>query len=391
MRLFGVTEPPWQPPLTTRARLTRFAVTLSIGLISWSVVVLWQIRERPDLLLLDLVVGAIGLVAVEFRRKAPFPVMLLLAACGPLSTLSHGAGVLAGMSLSTYRVGWQIVIMLCLYPFTTWLYLQVMSETPLRTDGLFLPVTVASVAVLTLAGMYIGFQRETLYVAQQRLRLANRFSSAEMDEVRATERVLIAREMQETLTSDVAGLKVAARRLGQLVESGETDVRDRADALQQHANATLTDLRMVLGVLRADTDAPDTPVAGLEQVVRLAEEVDRRGLPTVVVDELDWTDASDCPSEPVGRAVYRVVEACLTDSLVHAPGGTAEVRLSGDRSHGLTLRVHHPMGPMDESRAAARITRVAGLQERCDLLGGRITADIDGDSCAVEVWLPWQF
>ena len=59
---------------------------------------------------LDLLIGAAALVLVYWRRRWPLSVALLTAAASALSATAAGPAVLAAVSLATWRIYWQVLL-----------------------------------------------------------------------------------------------------------------------------------------------------------------------------------------------------------------------------------------------------------------------------------------
>jgi signal transduction histidine kinase len=143
-------------------------------------------------------------------------------------------------------------------------------------------------------------------------------------------------------------------------------------AIRAASRDALRDLRGILGLLRQTDDGePRSPVAGLEQVPTLAENVRRAGVP---VDLRLGLDGAPLPAS-VDLAAYRVIQEALTNVVRHAPGATATVVV---RREGGELVVE----VWDDGRAVTSGAEsrqgaghgLAGMRERVRAAGGALEA-----------------
>jgi signal transduction histidine kinase len=109
----------------------------------------------------------------------------------------------------------------------------------------------------------------------------------------------------------------------------QSSTPDKAAAAMRQISGTgrqaLTDMRRILGVLRADEpDALRHPMPGIAALDALLDQVRATGLPTRL--HLDGNPA--CVPAAAQLTVYRLVQEALTNTLKHTPGGTrAQVRV----------------------------------------------------------------
>jgi signal transduction histidine kinase len=203
---------------------------------------------------------------------------------------------------------------------------------------------------------------------EQRLRAAQAVTA---------ERARIAREMHDVVAHEVSLIAVQAGALQ--VSSGDDTVRRTAGQLRQLAVRTLTELRAMVGFLRA---------AGGGNAVDLAPQPTLADLPTLTGDagfdvtlEMDGAHP-DLPA-PVQRAAYRTVQEALTNIRKHAAGASATVTVS---RHGSALTVEvvnqPPSGggqPLQGPLLPGGGHGLVGLRERAGMLGGSVTAGAAAD------------
>ncbi len=231
------------------------------------------------------------------------------------------------------------------------------------------------------------------------------------------ERTRIAREMHDVVAHHMSMIAVRAETAPYRVGGLSPAAQEELAGIAGSAREALTDMRRLLGVLRAEQDeAPRAPqpgfaelddliaaarAAGVEvsysasgltgQVVGAARPVDEsageRGQP---VDNETQHDAEGHRLPTLGGAAaelaaYRIVQEALANAARHAPGSpvTVEARGLGDR---LELTVRNPLtAPATPGRGHG----LEGMRERAELLDGTLSAAPDGDHFVVRAVLPW--
>jgi signal transduction histidine kinase len=103
----------------------------------------------------------------------------------------------------------------------------------------------------------------------------------------------------------------------------------------------------------------------------------------------DITLADDVP-QSIGRTIYRIVQESLTNVHKHARGASTEVRVTGGRGEGVTVRVTNLRPVAADSLLPGAGAGLVGLRERVVLVGGRLeTGPTSSGGWRVEGWLPW--
>jgi signal transduction histidine kinase len=142
----------------------------------------------------------------------------------------------------------------------------------------------------------------------------------------AAERSRIAREMHDIVAHNLSVIIALADGASFAVR----DTPDRAESAMQSVSRTgrqaLTEMRRLLGVLRADGVGELAPQPGLGEIDALVEQVREAGLPV----RYEVAGDSGAPVPPgLALAAYRIVQEALTNTLKHAgPGAGAQVRLA---------------------------------------------------------------
>jgi signal transduction histidine kinase len=268
------------------------------------------------------------------RRSAPQAALAIAASA---------AAELAGILASKQQVAW-----------------------PARLD--LAAATVTVLAAAWAAGAARGVQlRYEARTAQQATRRAV-----------AEERLRIARELHDVITHSMSLITVKASVANYLVESRPEEVRATLALIETTGREALTEMRRMLGVLRADSDtgqpAPGdagnerAPAPGLAGLAALAEHAAEAG---VHVD-LDVPTGRDLP-EGVALTAYRIVQEALTNVAKHAAPTRCRVRVC--RTGRDVLIDVTDDGPGHSSRpAAAGGHGIIGMRERAALFGGELEA-----------------
>ena len=189
----------------------------------------------------------------------------------------------------------------------------------------------------------------------------------DIDQAKAREREQLARELHDTVAHHVSGIAIQAQA-GRAVAA--TDPERAVEALaviEDAATRTLTELRAIVGVLRAPQDTGFAPQPGVAEVGQLA--TDGRTRPSVRVR---FAGELDDLSPAVGAAIYRLAQESVTNARRHARHATqVTVAVTGDADR-VRLSVDDD-GSATGGRAEAGHGLV-GMRERVTLLGGTFRA-----------------
>jgi signal transduction histidine kinase len=210
-------------------------------------------------------------------------------------------------------------------------------------------------------------------------------------EIRRAERMRIARELHDVVTHHVTGIAVRAQA-AQLVAArpGAGADHERAyEEIQRAAAASLTAMRRLVGMLRAEDPPPAE--TGIRAALAGAVAAD----PRVRVDIADDADAVD-PGPDVSATLHWVALEALTNVRAHALEAVdirVAVRLDGARSaRCLVLEVANDgvttADPAAGREPAARYG-LTGMRERVLALGGTLLAGPEpGDRWRVTARVP---
>jgi signal transduction histidine kinase len=164
--------------------------------------------------------------------------------------------------------------------------------------------------------------------------------------------------------------ETAPYRVADLSEPARAELATIANA----ARSALTDMRRLLGVLRAESEsAPREPQPGLAELPALVATAQRAGVPVT----FDTPQSLAGVPEPVGLAAYRIAQEALANAARHAPGGPVKVLVGADSTR-LVLTVGN--GPPSTGTGPAQAGTghgLMGMRERAALLGGTLSAGPD--------------
>ncbi|GGQ53059.1 sensor histidine kinase [Streptomyces asoensis] len=225
----------------------------------------------------------------------------------------------------------------------------------------------------------------------------------------AQERARIARELHDVVTHHVTAMVVQADAARYLLADAPGRAADGLDAIGDSGRHALTDLRHLLGLLKApgdpgsggtafgdkDSGVSDFVAAAADGRPGVADPADRAPAPGRLADLVDQLRAAGQPVEltrtgerpvmasGVELAVYRVVQEALTNALKHAPGHRTSVTVRYE-PHGIEVEVMTEGKPAAGAVAVTGLGRgggygLIGLRERVGVFGGELTAGAGPD------------
>jgi signal transduction histidine kinase len=185
----------------------------------------------------------------------------------------------------------------------------------------------------------------------------------------ADERLRIAQELHDVVAHSMGVIAVQAGVGAHVIETDPAEAKKSLEAISHTSRSTLTEIRRMLGVLRADTDAEYAPAPTLADVSRLVHDVRAAGLEVDVRAEGD-THAELPPG--VEFTAYRIVQEALTNVLKHAGKASAAVVFRYDPT-ALRIEVIDD-GRGINGRAPNGGHGLMGMRERVGVYGGSFEA-----------------
>ncbi|MGW1882844.1 sensor histidine kinase [Streptomyces sp. NPDC001970] len=229
------------------------------------------------------------------------------------------------------------------------------------------PLMVLSAFVLLLVAM-VQVRRE----AREEVAVQQSVTAVERDRrTLLEERTTIARELHDVVAHHMSVVAIQAEAAPYRVENPPPELEQAFVTIRENAVAALTELRRVLGVVRAeDYEAPDAPQPTLADLDGLLGNVRDAGLDV----GLAITGAVRELPQGVELSAYRIVQEALSNALRHAPGAPAKVEVSYVLG-GLGLRIVNgpARGLVKPSPGAGH--GITGMRERVTMLNGEMTAE----------------
>ena len=338
-------------------------------------------REHRDgpAIPIEVAAASVGVVALWWRRAAPIAVTVI----GGAVMLVSGVPIALGAGLYTLAVRRRDRTLLVAAAGAL-VVAMIRGFEDQGLDALWANSLVALIGVgfCVATGAYVGARRDLVASLRDRADRAEREQELRDEQARIGERARIAREMHDVLAHKVSLIALHAGALE--VNTEDARVRDSAALIRTTAAQAMTDLREVLGVLRAGGELDEDLRPHDEDVERVVEASRAAGVRvTLTVDAPPLPDA-------LGRTVHRVVQEALTNVHKHARGAATTVAITGDATGGVTIEVTNQRPVAAGSLLPGAGAGLAGLRERVALVGGTLDA---GPTAAggwrVAAWLPW--
>jgi signal transduction histidine kinase len=246
----------------------------------------------------------------------------------------------------------------------TVLWLAAADLSPLNAAG-WVFFRIGGMVMAAALGESVRSRRIIAEEALARAERAERGREAEARQRVDAERLRIARDVHDTVAHALAVINVHAGVTAHLLDTHPEQVRGTLTTIEQTSAQALRELRATLGVLRANE--PRTPTPGLADLDRLAALGRDAGL-TV---EVDVDGAARGLPGAVDHAAYRIVQESITNAIRHAGPASVTIGVRFDVDHlRLTITDDGPGRPGDPADGRG----VHGMNERAELLGGRVSA-----------------
>ena len=335
-------------------------------------------------------------VALMWRRRYPIALTVLCVGLGSASIGYFGtpgdADVAIAFALYTVvtvrgtRLGWLCLAGAALtYTLVLWLWAQpsVLDAfgTPAIGHTQFVVSNVASLLVLWLVAVAIGLNvRNRREQIQRLMDQANQFR-LERDQrellAAASERARIAREMHDVVAHSLSVMVALADGAQASLAKSPQRSATALTELSGTGRAALTDMRRILGVLRAEpTDAESalSPQPGAPALEDLIARFRAAGL------DVAYSHTGPPLPEDAGLQLttYRVVQEGLTNVLRHAPGAGEIAVTVLHQSQTLTIRIRNDRPTRPGEARAGSGQGLVGMRQRAAVYDGTVEAGPDG-------------
>ena len=202
----------------------------------------------------------------------------------------------------------------------------------------------------------------------RRAELAERERDVAAREAVVEERARIARELHDAIAHNVSMMVVQAGAERRVLGTARPATKEVLETIEQIGRGALTEMRRLVGMLRADSPDLLAPQPRLADLPALMTQVREAGLP------VDFQVEGDSRQLPVGieLSAYRIVQEALTNALKHAGHTRAAVRLRYGPDT-LELEITDDGGGT-QAQIPGGGQGLVGMRERVSLYGGKFDA-----------------
>ncbi|MCG8927998.1 sensor histidine kinase [Lentzea sp. CC55] len=183
----------------------------------------------------------------------------------------------------------------------------------------------------------------------------------------AAERMRIARDLHDVVAHHVSVMGIQAGAARRVLDSDPALARDALQTVEQTARTAISELRGLLGVLRADAESDLKAAPGLDDLPELFENARATGLD---VSHGIYGTPRDVPPG-VALSAYRVVQEALTNVVKHADAQHVDVRM---RFLDSALEVEITDDGRGRSAPSGSGFGLVGMRERLAVHGGSLEA-----------------
>ncbi|MFJ9595380.1 histidine kinase [Streptomyces virginiae] len=342
--------------------------------------------------------GALVGTTLVLRRRWPIAVVLVGIAVAP-AEMGFLLSVAGMYTLASSEVPRRIIAGLASMSLVaTFIVMYLKTRGDVEADPALVVALSGFVAIAltvppVLLGLYIGARRRLMESLQERADSLERELSLLADRAeeraewaRTEERTRIAREMHDVVAHRVSLMVVHAAALEAVAAKDPARAAKNAALVGDMGRQALTELREMLGVLRAApqpamavaaavaTAGPVALAGGADEGPSLAELealVGQSRAAGMAVEMVVQGGADAGYAAEVEQTAYRVVQEALTNCHKHAPGARVVVRLA-HRDGEVAMQVEN--GPCEGAAAGVGLPSggngLVGMRERVLGLGG---------------------
>ncbi|GAB77701.1 Signal transduction histidine kinase [Austwickia chelonae] len=356
----------------------------------------WEVTApagtRPGSSMGDL--GWVAFLALPLRRHWPVATGSLTTVLSTFSLPAVVPRVITTGAIGARRQWWQVITILLAQACALLLqFFWQVDESDLHIWRVVAAGQIMLTVIVLAIGAYRGARRELMASLVARAETAEREQEARVAQARSAERAAIAREMHDTLAHRISLVAMHAGVLSYRTDLNPEQIKDSAGLIQENAHSALTELRDILGVLRA-TDPlsgsllPERPQPTMDDLPQLLDDLRAAGLDITLYDHRATPDGLPAAT---GRHAYRIIQECCTNSRKHASEEPVSVVLGGRPGEQLIIEVSNPL-PSSHTGQSTPGSGVGliGLTERAHLAGGSLDHMRTRDRrYRVRARLPW--
>jgi signal transduction histidine kinase len=308
---------------------------------------------------------------LAWRRRAPLLVLavIIVPALAQLFTgqqISDYLAILVALyTVGVLRPAWQALAAAAALEAGV-----VLAFTRMRVPGGLWALASASTGAAGLLGYYVRTTRQAHLVAQaERAERLERERDQQAQLAVSAERGRIAREMHDIVAHHIAVMTALAEGAAYTAKADPGQAATLMSQVSDTGRTALTEMRRLLGVLRQPATQPSAPQPALADLGNLLATTRAAGLRA----SLDMS-GQVFPLPPSAQlAIYRMVQEALTNTLKHAPGASAQVRLSYQPG-AIELEVTDDGAAAGPPVPGTSGHGLAGMRERAAVFGGQVTA-----------------
>lgn len=250
-------------------------------------------------------------------------------------------------------------------------------------DPFFLAFAWLPMGAAVFVGSQVQLARNRTRRVQDEARVALWEKEAESRRSISQERARIARELHDLVAHNMTSIALQAGAARLYFDSNPQQGRDVLKSIEEGSRRALTEMRRLLGVLRAedDQDLALAPQPSLSQIDDLFRSSEAAGLEIDI--SIEGEPASISPG--LDLTAYRILQEALTNSLKHGRNvSPTKVNVNYLPNH-LELKVINPLGgPGVKGGDGGQ--GLVGMRERASLFKGEFRAEAT-DSGDFEVWV----
>ncbi|MFF0475381.1 sensor histidine kinase [Streptomyces sp. NPDC004284] len=220
----------------------------------------------------------------------------------------------------------------------------------------------AVVLMMIVVACVIGNSRrqEREHTEQMRTRVAEQAVTAE--------RLRIARELHDVISHSIGVVAIQAGAAKRVIETQPEGARKALGVIENTSRETLAGLRRMLGALHdAESGGADEPLAGLDDVDKLVENVRNAG---VRVD-VEWRGERRPLPPEVDLSAFRIIQESVTNVVKHSATEQCRVSVVFQPADLSVVIVDSGTGT---GRGEGAGYGIAGMRDRVKLLNGDFTA-----------------
>jgi len=326
------------------------------------------------------IAGPLLTIAIAVRRRYPFAVGTGAGLWGVVSSTLFPA------NLATVLIAWpcDVYALAVWTPQRRFLIGLLAFIVPALVLLPFSPHSVSSgVQFIVVSTIVILLVRRVIRDRERRADMAERERDLAAREAVVEERARIARELHDVIAHHVSMIVLQAGAERRVLDSTNASTREVLETVERTGRSALTEMRRLLGMLRANANEPLAPQPGLSDVPTLVTQLREAGLPVELQVEGERREL------PVGieLSAYRIVQEALTNALKHAGEARASVNIRYG-SDSLEIEIVDD-GTGTSTPVSSGGHGLVGMRERVALYGGRLDAGRrPSGGFAVRVLLP---